>query len=299
MRWILGACCLVLIGAGVYFGSGFIEKEEAATTPEAGTQNTATTTPEEPQGDPNDLLPDIVPLPARDVRLVTRPDGALMLLFSTTYYNQGLGNAELIADPAKKGIKSDHERAVLQRIYRKDGTYRDKEVGTFLWHQEHLHYHFSDFITYDLEAVDAPLSIDLSGQSVKATYCLRDVSRVDMPLENRKEEADYKICGKERQGISVGWADSYFYNFPGQALNISDLKTGTYRLTFIANPDNKLEEMRYQNNRSSIVFKLDMENKTVEVLERIPSQTPRIDHVHLEQPLGTGGYDTIAPSDVE
>lgn len=41
---------------------------------------------------------------------------------------------------------------------------RQRPAGTFLWHQEHLHYHFADFAVYDLEAIqtDEPPP-DLSG----------------------------------------------------------------------------------------------------------------------------------------
>src|SRR3989344_8450394 len=161
--------------------------------------------------DPNDLLPDLVPLPPQDVKIQVRDDGAVMLLFSTTYYNQGRGPVELRADPRTKGVRADIERDILQRIYRKDESYREKTVGHFMWHQEHQHYHFADFVTYDLEAVDAPNHPDLSGVRSKSTFCLRDVSRVEMELPYRAEEAAYWVCYKEIQGVSVGWGDTYFY----------------------------------------------------------------------------------------
>lgn len=229
-----------------------------------------------------DLLPDLVPLPPQDVALENR-DGVLALVFSTTYYNQGDGNLELVPDAATRGIRADIERDVSQRIYRDDNTHRDKLVGTFLWHQEHLHYHYSDFVTYDLEAVDAPGHPDLEGVRMKATFCLRDVSIVDIDLPTSKDDANYRICGKELQGVTVGWGDTYFYYYPDQALNVSDLPSGTYRLSFHVNPDDRLDELRYGNNVASAVIKLDTENETVEVVETTPASYPSIEHIYVDQ----------------
>ena len=235
--------------------------------------------------DPNDLLPDLLPLPPKDLK-VERVGSQVLLYFSTTYYNQGRGTMELVADPATAGIREDIERDVLQRIYKEDGAYRDKIVGTFLWHQEHLHYHYTDFITYDLEPVDAPPTEDLSGNLVKSTFCLRDVSRVFLDLPHAPAEASYTICGKERQGVSVGWGDTYYWDYPDQALDVTSLASGTYRLTFIANPAQRLEEVRYDNNMSSTLFRLDMESLTLEVIEESPAETPEFEHVHLDDPFG-------------
>lgn len=238
--------------------------------------------------DPNELVPDLVPLPPRDVQIKIREDGAVVLLFGTTYFNQGRGPVELRADPKTKGVRADIDRDILQRIYKKDGSYREKVVGNFLWHQEHQHYHFADFITYDLEAVNAPNHPDLSGLLTKTTFCLRDVSRVEMDLQYRAEEAGYRVCYKELQGVSVGWGDTYFSNFPGQGLNISDLTSGTYKLSFNVNPQQRLDEVSLLNNTSSAILDINIEERTVRVIEQTPKVPPHIEDVHLEQPFGLG-----------
>lgn len=232
-----------------------------------------------------ELLPDLVPAPAEDLK-IEKLNGDTVLRFSTIYYNQGKGPLELIADPKTKGIRSDIERKVFQRIQSEDGSVRDHESGTFLWHQEHLHYHFADFILYDLEAIrtDSPAP-DLSGVKTKSTFCIRDISRTDQDLENRAADAAFKICGKEKQGISVGWGDSYFYNYPDQLLNITDLPSGEYRLSFVVNPEKLFEESRYDNNKSSVVFKLDMNKKTITPLSQDPVVSPKLEHIYLEQDL--------------
>lgn len=231
-----------------------------------------------------ELLPDLVPLPAQNVK-IERVNGAIRLLFSTTYYNQGKGPFELRADPQTAGRRRDLERSVFQRIYRVDGGYRDKVAGTFLWHQEHLHYHFTDFVIYDLEVVAANSEApDLSGFRAKSTFCIRDVSRViSLDLPNRASDANYQICGKELQGVSVGWGDTYFYNYPDQGLNISDLPSGTYRLTFIVNPSRRFDETTLDNNRSSILLKIDMKKLAVKVLEETPREYPNVEHIYPKQ----------------
>jgi hypothetical protein len=52
------------------------------------------------------------------------------------------------------------------------------------------------------------------------------------------------------------------------------------------NPENLLDEIRYDNNRSSALFNIDMEQKTIEVIEETPKENPEIEHVHLDDPFG-------------
>lgn len=232
-----------------------------------------------------ELLPDLAPLPAEDLRL--RQEGSqVFLAFTTVYYNQGRGPLELIADPETANIKSDIERNVYQRIYDIAGGYRDRLVGTFFWHDPHLHYHFADFILYNLEAIGAEIGeVDLlSDIKVKTTFCIRDVSRISPTPAETPADAEYKICGKERQGISVGWADSYFYNYPDQSLEVTNLPSGIYRLTFLVNPENSFEEISKNNNQSSVTFRLDMEKMLVEVLGQLPFTSPTVEHIYREQP---------------
>ncbi|MBP9756992.1 MAG: hypothetical protein KBD06_00145 [Candidatus Pacebacteria bacterium] len=235
---------------------------------------------------PDELLPDLVPMPATDLKIAEAENGDLRLLFSTTYLNQGRGTLELRADPKTAGVRADIDRDVLQRIYFKDGGSRDKVVGNFLWHQTHLHYHYQDFIVYDLAVEGGENLEDLSGILQKSTFCLRDISRILSPVEGKKEEATYKICGKELQGVSVGWGDTYYFDYPDQALNIESLPSGTYRLTFIANPERRLDELAYSNNTSYVIFNYDREKRTVEVTKEFPENLPEIEHVHLDDPFG-------------
>jgi hypothetical protein len=274
-----------VVGAISYFG---LSLREATTIAYVRTEPTyeEIVASEISKANPAELLPDLIPLPAKDLTLMTGEDGDLRLLFSTTYINTGLGTLELRADPKTSGIRADIDRDVLQRIFLKDGGYREKVVGNFLWHQEHLHYHYADFIVYDLTSEDDPNHPELTGILQKNTFCLRDISRVLSEVTGKKQEATYKICGKELQGVSVGWGDTYYYNYPDQALNVQTLESGTYRLTFVANPEKRLDELAYTNNTSYVLFKYDKENQKIEVLKEFPGNLPEIEHVHLDDPFG-------------
>lgn len=53
----------------------------------------------------------------------------------------------------------------------------------------------------------------------------------------------YSECSADRpQGISVGWADIYPWDLPGQGLDISRVPDGTYWLMVTADPANLIAE---------------------------------------------------------
>ena len=215
-----------------------------------------------------ELLPDLALVPASDLTF-ERTGAGDFILFTTTYWNQGAGVLELRADPKTQGIPGDVERDVFQRIYRVDDEYREKLVGNFLWHQEHLHYHFSDFVDYVLEPVDVSGASpeELTVMQEKTTFCIRDIDIVNVGVDGAQSNPSYRVCGKERQGISVGWGDSYYYTYPDQRLDITGLPSGTYRLTYAVNPRGIFEESDMDNNVASVLLAFDMESGTVQLMD--------------------------------
>jgi hypothetical protein len=210
-----------------------------------------------------ELLPDIVPLPARDIKLVTI-GGRTLLIFSTAYWNKGKGPLELLADPETKGIPGDIERNIYQRVYRIDGTHRDRLAGTFLWHQIHLHYHYSDFVDYVIEIVDTNSGVPQVKR--KATFCVRDMKFIEK-LDKTPKQPNYTICGKERQGVSVGWGDEYDYTLADQSLDVTNIPKGLYRLMFRVNPRNRFDELDTDNNISRVLLQIDPAKKSVQVFK--------------------------------
>lgn len=213
-----------------------------------------------------ELLPDIVSLPPTDVTLKTEK-GRTYLLFTTAYWNKGRGPLEMVVDPKTRNIKSDIERKVFQRVYRLDGDYRERLSGAFLWHQSHLHYHFTDFAKYTLTGIDTEGKAFKPFAQAKATFCLRDSEPVDLTHPGASRASSYTICGKERQGISPGWADAYYYNYIDQRFDVTDAPAGKYLLTILTNPDDRFDEVSRENNKAEALILLNVKDDFVKVLE--------------------------------
>ena len=172
---------------------------------------------------------------------------------------------------------------MFQRIYRTDGKYRERPAGIFLWEQQHLHYHFIDFVEYYLEPLFYTTLIDQTRLRKKSTFCIRDVSRITYSDELSNNPAVYLYCGKERQGVSVGWGDTYFNTYIDQNIDITKIPSGIYRLLFTVNPKDRYDEITKDNNESSATIEIDKEKKTIRILELEPSELPIFEHVYIEQ----------------
>ncbi|MEX1027318.1 MAG: lysyl oxidase family protein [Candidatus Paceibacterota bacterium] len=242
------------------------------------------------------LLPDIRTFEPRDVQIIEKNDRTL-LVFSTIYYNRGEGPLELVADPeADERDGGDVSRVVSQHIYQEDGSVQAEPVGTFVWHGAHNHYHFSNFVDFRLEPTEETRErskVSSEGLSIKekATFCVRDVSRVSVDAENAPADAIYRTCNEEVQGVSVGWGDTYFFDYPDQDIDVTDLPAGTYRLVFEANPDRRFYESDYENNTSWALIHMDPDAQTVEVSELYPLESPEVEHRYPEQDFENGDSD--------
>src|SRR3989344_4602433 len=213
-----------------------------------------------------ELMPDIAAIPPGDVTL-KKENGKTYLLFTTSYWNRGRGPLELVADHSTKNIKGDLERKVFQRIYTLDGDYRERLSGSFLWHQTHLHYHFADFATYRLDGVEVEGSDFKISSHLKSTFCIRDSEPIALYHPGADKKPSYTICGKERQGISSGWADSYYYTYVDQRFDVTNASKGVYLLTIDINPEDRFEEITKVNNKSEVLMFLNVEDGFVDVLE--------------------------------
>ena len=230
------------------------------------------------------VLPDLVMHPVHDLQLKKTTKEKILLLFSTTYHNQGPGKLELHFKPTNQQ-DADTERIAMQRIFLNNGWYRDVEVGTYLWHAEHHHYHFDDFVEYTLEAVNQASGTKLISTSTKSSFCMRDVSKVSPRPLGSPEEVVYKWCTSLSEGVSVGWGDTYFADYPGQSIDVTGLPSGTYRLTATVNPKSRLQESNYKNNVSSVLFSIDTQTLVVKVINEYPKDIPSIEYVRPDNPF--------------
>lgn len=203
------------------------------------------------------LLPDLITQQAYDLRLVLNSHTRERLLrFSSAFLNSGAGPLELHGK-----LDDDRQRAaVTQYIYYEDGSFEEVEVGEFYFHEEHNHWHWDGFATYEVWSIDedgAPSGLLYS--SDKVGYCMRDDRRVLDPGEHPDValSQEYGSCNWNRQGISVGWVDIYRSNTPGQFVEATWLEDGiVYALRTTANPENIIQEQDPSNNESIVYFML-------------------------------------------
>lgn len=206
----------------------------------------------------NMLLPDVEPLPARDIKLSER-NGRLLLFFSATYWNRGEGPFELQREAQKTTANGDEKTDVFQRVFLREDNSYDHFIGTFLWHKAHNHHHFEDFSLYSL----APVNDKQKTISRKVSFCVRDMDPINLTIENASERAVYTSCGRTKQGVSVGWGDTYANTLPDQYIDVTDMPSGEYYLGITIDPEMRFAEKTRSNNATSTRIRLDTSQHVV------------------------------------
>jgi hypothetical protein len=113
-------------------------------------------------GEPH--LPDLRTLTPSDFRIEVTDEGDRLLRLSNTIWNSGDGPLE---------VRPRHDATsgtthALQQLFTHDegGDFRvtgERDAGSFEFHPDHDHWHFSDFALYSLHAVlPSPLRVDES-----------------------------------------------------------------------------------------------------------------------------------------
>jgi hypothetical protein len=94
----------------------------------------------------------------------------------------------------------------------------------------------------------------------KADYCLRDLFRTD-PSSRSPRAPVYPACSQDPNvksdvlGTSVGWTDSYPYEYPQQWIDVTGLR-GRFAYVQVADPDHHLIESNHENDISEIYIEL-------------------------------------------
>ena len=195
-------------------------------------------------------LPNVRALPPRDIAM----RDATNMKFSTTSWNSGEGKLELVpraavTDPATGQTK----QPVDQRIYCSDGSYYDRPAGSAEYHPAHNHVHFNDYANYILEQDSASPQNPRKG--TKTTFCIMDTTGVNTQLSGASGSSVFSSCPTQdpsfnKQGMSVGWGDTYGSGLAGQSLLVGDLAPGLYRLRHVFDPKNVLRETVETDNES-------------------------------------------------
>jgi hypothetical protein len=212
---------------------------------------------------PAELLPDLLALPPYDLRLFIQTSRSRRFIyFSTTFWNRGPGILEL------RGIEHAGQDTlrVTQHVNREDNSQAAYKAGDFEYEPEHGHWHWEDFSRYEIWSLTRELQLDERlAYNDKVGFCLRDIrvyrsnpAQIRLPQgQTRVSELEYDSCFWERQGLSVGWMDTYRSNVPGQFVEITGLEDGLYALVSTVDPDGTLKETDDWNNSGVTYFLLE------------------------------------------
>ena len=209
-----------------------------------------------------ELKPNLRALPPSDLQVLSNAaTGNPELRLSATSWNSGSGPLELVAGP---GDRANGNQDVYQRIYDTSGGFRDNLAGTFIWHEAHNHFHFERYAVYMLKPVNAPGASQR--QSYKTSFCVMDTTKVDARLPGAPKKPVYATCNALKQGMSVGWGDTYRWSLAGQAIDLTGNPDGQYELTVSFDPENRIIETSDDDNTACVLLQISVVNRTVQTL---------------------------------
>jgi hypothetical protein len=209
------------------------------------------------------LLPDLRTLPPSDLSLVINSSERQKLIrFSNTIWNRGPGVLELFGEfnPQNDTVR------VTQNIHAEDRSVLEHEAGEFEFHASHGHWHWEGFSLYEVWTVGEDGSLQqLLASSDKVGYCVRDIAPQSEQLidESSTSNRGYNSCFWARQGLSVGWNDTYRAHIPGQIVDITSLPDGLYGLKSTVDPENIIVESEDGNNSAALYFSLYQDQITI------------------------------------
>jgi hypothetical protein len=230
-------------------------------------------TPSAAVGPVHDVLPDLAMLAPDHLTVCGAPTGGTFqtedcpapspddrwLRFDSVILNVGNGTFRV---RAARASTADPEMHARQLIRRSDGTFRSRPTDARLeWAEAddgHPHWHTESMERYRLFALPTPFPGGAK-VGVKHGYCFFDglLLRPDLRRARRTPHYGFYSCGLPGQsqdalrltvGISVGWGDTYPWDFAGQRIDISSIPEGDYLLCLSADPKHQFLEAREGNN---------------------------------------------------
>lgn len=196
-------------------------------------------------------MPDISPGPPQQTHM-TREKGRWLIRFSTMLANVGVGDFILRATKGPGGWE------VAQDVpYSEDGAKVYPTRARLVWGGDgHNHWHVARIAIGRLMPFTSEGPVPpRKGQGVadtKVGFCYYDHSRL---AEDAPQNVVYshEACGKEDDtaigmGLSWGWMDIYGFKLPGQAIDVTDVPDGKYRLWVNVDTNQWFQEARRDNN---------------------------------------------------
>jgi Lysyl oxidase len=205
-----------------------------------------------------DRLPDLGMARLRDLSVdTTTTPGRRLLRFTTVIVNVGAGPFETIGSRAST---STAQMTVRQRIFNDAGSYREvRTPAVMFWAGDgHDHWHVRDVEAYELTRLDNGRKV---GTGAKHGFCYFDNTAYRLSLPRAPSASVYGGCGaaaalRVKTGLSVGWGDTYPAAIAFQWIDVTGLKSGSYRLRATADSANWFVETNNANNATWVKIKL-------------------------------------------
>lgn len=232
------------------------------------------------------LLPNLVSFPARNVAFATgaylfdpglslggcypeemAEQGARRCLrFDQIIGNEGEGPLELRFQ--MEGFATN--QPLLQRIYRSDGSFRERVADTYEFHATHAHFHYKNFGQPRLWLSNAqgeriaphPVAV-----GDKVGFCPIDIENFAFGEKGDAARVyTFERCNNPTEsdatgtymvtGISPGWADVYNWFLADQYIEVSGVADGYYLLESIADPAATVVESHESDNSVEVLIRL-------------------------------------------
>ncbi|MBV8303901.1 MAG: hypothetical protein JOZ04_06805, partial [Acidimicrobiia bacterium] len=162
------------------------------------------------------------------------------LRFTTGPRDAGPGPLEIDYNPAAARLGIEAPGPAFQRVYYSDGTSFLRPAGQFQFHAVHGHYHYLNFLKFQLFHVGAAHELTAAGSGTKLGLCPADELFTDWTVFNQQETKTFTPnCGYDpgqaSLGLNVGWGDVYRWQRPGQYVDFSGDGDGYYLLQITVN----------------------------------------------------------------
>lgn len=195
------------------------------------------------------FLPDLVIMPPRQL-YISRSGGKRNLRFSTEFINQGRGKFEIVGKPDPNATGT---MLAFQVITAGNGSEEEREIGRIILHPGHDHWHLAEYVEIQLWSYDsAGNRLALLSATEKMGFCIYDEKAHDPGLDGAPKAPQYKACAPDKQGLSIGWSDTYEATLEGQELDITSVPDGNYIIRQVLNPESRILEGDYKNNEVSV-----------------------------------------------
>lgn len=197
------------------------------------------------------------------------------LRFSTGPAETGSGTFELrIKDTGRTGT-------LWQRVHSSDGSFKDREAGTYEFHAAHGHYHSNALGELKLYRIidEVTGQMVLAGTSPKLTFCLGDIAVTDWRSFDQDRQGSAQNggdCvsppGDVQIAMTRGWAELYLWFTEGNFVDFGSNPNGRYILQSATDPHGEILETDEFDN-SSYAY-IEVTGETISVLERGLGSSP-------------------------